>query len=74
MESRLTPKGRGMKRRIGIAQALLGRPQLIIVDDLSSALDVNTERLLWERLFALTGPGKEKKSAKISSGLIVNYS
>jgi ATP-binding cassette subfamily B protein len=24
---------------------------LLVIDDLSSALDVNTERLLWERLF-----------------------
>ena len=27
--------------------------ELIVVDDLSSALDVETERLLWQRLFAL---------------------
>ena len=26
-------------------------PELLVVDDLSSALDVETERLLWERLF-----------------------
>jgi len=25
---------------------------LLVIDDLSSALDVETERLLWERLFA----------------------
>jgi ATP-binding cassette subfamily B protein len=27
-------------------------PELLVVDDLSSALDVDTERLLWERLAA----------------------
>jgi ATP-binding cassette subfamily B protein len=27
-------------------------PQLLVLDDLSSALDVETERLLWERLGA----------------------
>jgi ATP-binding cassette, subfamily B, bacterial len=27
-------------------------PELLVFDDLSSALDVDTERLLWERLFA----------------------
>jgi ATP-binding cassette subfamily B protein len=30
-------------------------PELIVVDDLSSALDVETERVLWERLFTATG-------------------
>ena len=30
----------------------LRRPELLVVDDLSSALDVETERLLWERLIA----------------------
>jgi ATP-binding cassette subfamily B protein len=28
--------------------------ELLVIDDLSSALDVETERVLWERLF--TGP------------------
>ena len=27
-------------------------PELLVFDDLSSALDVETEQLLWERLFA----------------------
>ena len=27
-------------------------PELLVFDDLSSALDVETERVLWERLFA----------------------
>ena len=30
-------------------------PDLLVVDDLSSALDVETERRLWERLFARPG-------------------
>jgi ATP-binding cassette, subfamily B, bacterial len=30
-------------------------PELMIFDDLSSALDVETERLLWERLLARSG-------------------
>jgi ATP-binding cassette subfamily B protein len=30
-------------------------PELLVFDDLSSALDVETERQLWERLFARPG-------------------
>ena len=30
------------------------RPELLVVDDLSSALDVKTEQLLWERLGTTT--------------------
>jgi ATP-binding cassette subfamily B protein len=30
---------------------LIREPELLVFDDLSSALDVETERLLWERLF-----------------------
>jgi ATP-binding cassette subfamily B protein len=31
------------------------RPALYVFDDLSSALDVETERILWDRLFTQTG-------------------
>lgn len=44
----------GQAQRSAAARMFLRQPQLLIVDDLSSALDVNTEQLIWERLFALT--------------------
>ncbi len=34
---------------------LIRQPELLVFDDLSSALDVETERQLWERLFAAQG-------------------
>ena len=34
----------------GAARALVRAPQLLVVDDLSSALDVETEARLWERV------------------------
>jgi ATP-binding cassette subfamily B protein len=40
----------GQVQRVAAARALVREPDLLVVDDLSSALDVDTERLLWERL------------------------
>jgi len=42
----------GQAQRAAAARMFVRRPELIVCDDLSSALDVETERLLWERLFA----------------------
>jgi ATP-binding cassette subfamily B protein len=60
MEKRLdTPVGpRGIRlsggqiQRTAAARMFVRRPELLVFDDLSSALDVETERLMWERLFA----------------------
>lgn len=43
LDTRLAPGGSGLSA---------GEAQLLVFDDLSSALDVETERVLWERLFA----------------------
>jgi ATP-binding cassette subfamily B protein len=40
----------GQIQRAGAARALVRRPDLLVVDDLSSALDVDTEARLWERV------------------------
>jgi ATP-binding cassette, subfamily B, bacterial len=40
----------GQVQRATAARALVRSPELLVVDDLSSALDVETEQLLWERL------------------------
>ena len=44
----------GQLQRATAARALLRRPSLLVFDDLSSALDVETERRLWERLGSAT--------------------
>jgi ATP-binding cassette subfamily B protein len=41
----------GQAQRAAAARMLVREPELLVFDDLSSALDVETERLLWERLF-----------------------
>jgi ATP-binding cassette subfamily B protein len=42
----------GQVQRAGAARALVRRPELLVVDDLSSALDVATEMLVWERVLS----------------------
>lgn len=42
----------GQAQRTAAARMFVRRPELLVFDDLSSALDVETERLMWERLFA----------------------
>jgi ATP-binding cassette, subfamily B, bacterial len=56
---RRTPLGRpgaACRRRAGCPLGGFARdPELFVCDDLSSALDVETEALLWERVFARQG-------------------
>ena len=40
----------GQIQRAAAARAFVRNPELLVFDDLSSALDVETEKLLWERL------------------------
>lgn len=42
----------GQVQRTAAARMFVRTPELLVFDDLSSALDVETEQLLWERLFA----------------------
>jgi ATP-binding cassette, subfamily B, bacterial len=42
----------GQVQRAAVARALVRRPELLLLDDVSSALDVHTERKLWDGLLA----------------------
>ncbi|HVB60163.1 MAG TPA: ABC transporter ATP-binding protein [Ktedonobacteraceae bacterium] len=42
----------GQVQRAAAARMLVRGAELLVIDDLSSALDVETERALWERLFS----------------------
>lgn len=42
----------GQRQRLATARALIHRPELVVLDDLSSALDVETEVELWSNLAA----------------------
>ena len=53
----------GQVQRAAAARAFVRRAELLVVDDLSSALDVETERTLWERL--LDGPDSSDRAETI---------
>ena len=42
----------GQRRRVGLARAIVRDPELLILDDPSGGLDVETERILWNRLLS----------------------
>ncbi len=43
----------GQRQRTAAARMFVRQPELLVLDDLSSALDVETEQQLWERVFGL---------------------
>jgi ATP-binding cassette subfamily B protein len=45
----------GQRQRTAAARMFVREPELLVFDDLSSALDVETEQALWENVFARTG-------------------
>ena len=53
----------GQMQRTAAARMFIREPELLVFDDLSSALDVETERLLWERIFE---SGDEKTCLVVS--------
>jgi len=53
----------GQAQRSAAARMFIREPELLVFDDLSSALDVDTERQLWERIFA---SGTEKTCLVVS--------
>ena len=54
----------GQRQRLATARALVHRPELIVLDDLSSAVDVETELRLWENLAARRPHGDRGESPR----------
>jgi ATP-binding cassette subfamily B protein len=66
----------GQVQRSAAARMFVRQPELLIFDDLSSALDVNTERTLWERLGRGSGgqgSGGETCHLPLATCLVVSH-
>lgn len=52
----------GQVQRAAAARAFVRQADLLVVDDLSSALDVDTERVLWDRLLGAPDSAKSRST------------
>lgn len=57
----------GQVQRVAAARMFARDAELLVFDDLSSALDVETERALWERLFGERGRGTDGPTCLVVS-------
>ncbi|MCC6454039.1 MAG: ABC transporter ATP-binding protein [Caldilineaceae bacterium] len=78
LDTMVGPKGvklsGGQIQRSAAARMFVRRPELLVFDDLSSALDVETERTMWERLFAApAGNGAQNGHATRPTCLVVSH-
>jgi ATP-binding cassette subfamily B protein len=63
----------GQVQRAAAARMYVRDPELLVLDDLSSALDVETERLLWERLFERGGREDHAPTDERPTCLVVSH-
>ena len=61
----------GQLQRTAAARMLVREPELLVFDDVSSALDVETEQKLWSRVFERREP--TSNSSPVSTYLVVSH-
>jgi ATP-binding cassette subfamily B protein len=71
LETMVGPRGvklsGGQIQRAAAARMFVREPELLVFDDLSSALDVETERILWERVF------EQRDASDVFTCLVVSH-
>ena len=78
LETLIGPKGvrlsGGQLQRAAATRMLVRQPELLVFDDLSSALDVETEQALWSRLFSVKhDPSDENTTEWKPTCLVVSH-
>ncbi|HSD84457.1 MAG TPA: ABC transporter ATP-binding protein, partial [Anaerolineae bacterium] len=63
----------GQAQRSAAARMFARDPELLVFDDLSSALDVETEQALWERLFSDRAPNGDDAASTRPTCLAVSH-
>lgn len=63
----------GQLQRVAAARMFIRQPELLVFDDLSSALDKATEQTLWSRLFATRSPAVHPASCWTPTCLVVSH-
>jgi ATP-binding cassette subfamily B protein len=63
----------GQLQRAAAARMFVHQPELLVFDDLSSALDIETEQLVWSRLFAASTQDKIAESTWQPTCLAVSH-
>jgi ATP-binding cassette subfamily B protein len=77
LDTLVGPKGvklsGGQIQRSATARMFVRNPELLVFDDLSSALDVETERTLWERLFSQDNITNHPPNGQAHTCLVVSH-
>ena len=77
LETAVGPRGLrlsgGQVQRTAAARMLAADAQLLVVDDVSSALDLRTERLLWNRVLSHVEGGPDHEAAGPPTCLVVSH-
>ena len=77
IETMIGPKGvklsGGQAQRAAAARMFAREPELLVFDDLSSALDVETEQTMWDRLFAGQADGPQPNAIDDVTCLVVSH-